>query len=132
MSITKTLLAGVAGAVLMGGVAAASEPVKLTPTQLDDVTAGGFEVGAGTFSSIGFGLGFFNSDQKSTAEGSEKVTVATFSPLRFSSSSQGTASASTKGDGFSEPAGFLLGIIGDFQLGGGFAQVFVGAPLPPT
>ena len=40
MSITKTLLAGVAGTVLVGSGALASEPVQLTETQMDDVTAG--------------------------------------------------------------------------------------------
>jgi len=40
MSITKTLLAGVAGTVLVGSGAMASEPLKLTDSQMDDVSAG--------------------------------------------------------------------------------------------
>lgn len=39
MSIKKTLLAGVAGTLLAGG-AMAAEPVKLTDSQMDDVSAG--------------------------------------------------------------------------------------------
>ena len=40
MSITKTLLAGVAGTVLVGSGAMASEPLKLTDSQMDNVSAG--------------------------------------------------------------------------------------------
>jgi hypothetical protein len=40
MSITKTLLAGVAGTVLVGSGAMAGEPLKLNETQMDNVTAG--------------------------------------------------------------------------------------------
>jgi hypothetical protein len=49
MSITKTLLASTAGAVLASGMAAAGEPMKLSATEMDQVTAGVFQAGAFAF-----------------------------------------------------------------------------------
>jgi hypothetical protein len=48
MSFNKTLLTGVAAAALLGSTAMADEPVALTDTQMDDVTAGFLFAFAGT------------------------------------------------------------------------------------
>ena len=59
MSITKTLLAGVAGTVLLSAGAMAAEPLKLTDAQLDDVTAGSGQSDSFFADTIGFGFGLF-------------------------------------------------------------------------
>lgn len=52
MSITKTLLAGAAGTVLASGMAAAGEPMKLSTTEMDQVTAGRYSSEAFTYPSL--------------------------------------------------------------------------------
>ena len=49
MSITKTLLAGAAGVALASGTAVADEPMKLSSTEMDQVTAGFFQAVAQAF-----------------------------------------------------------------------------------
>ena len=72
MSITKTLLAGVAG-TLFAGAAMAAEPVQLTDAQLDDVAAGITLVGAisliGPFDAVNFqNLQFVELSQTATVD----------------------------------------------------------------
>lgn len=72
MSIKHSLLAGVAGALLAGG-AMAAEPLTLTDTQLDEVSAGLFVVGGlalvGPFQSLGAqSLTFTDLSQSATSE----------------------------------------------------------------
>lgn len=62
----KMLVAGIAGAVLMGG-AAMAEPVQLSNGQMDDVTAG-FRLGLGGGLGTGaFALTFGQGDSRSTS-----------------------------------------------------------------
>jgi hypothetical protein len=72
MSITKTLLASVAG-TLLAGAAMAAEPTTLTDAQMDDVAAGLTLVGAigliGPFDALNFsGLQFTDLSQTATTD----------------------------------------------------------------
>jgi hypothetical protein len=109
MSITKTLLAGVAGTVLVGSGAFAGEPVQLSDTQMDDVTAGVFAYAE--FSDvIGFTLlGRVRSEGSFFTEATEEVEVGG-SPFAFSLVERANARASvrasfTGGGGVATPFG---------------------------
>lgn len=134
MSISKTLLAGVAGTLLLGGVAAANEPVELTTTELDGVTAGAFNIGALTFTSFGeFAGGRFLNDQRTFVDANERTTLKTVNPLRFSGSTRVGGGARTSGLGFSDPFVALDGFPGSFLFGGGAVDGSVGVPeVPPA
>lgn len=110
MSITKTLLAGVAGTVLVGSGALASEPLKLTETQMDDVTAGFVFSQAFISDIIGFTLlGTVKTTGVVNTESVEEVVVRPTPPI-FSLLERGTAFASlessfTGNGGVSSPFG---------------------------
>jgi len=72
MSITKTVLAGVAG-TLLAGTALAAEPMQLTDAQMDEVAAGITLVGAialvGPFDTVNFqNLQFTELSQTATVD----------------------------------------------------------------
>ena len=94
MSITKTLLAGVAGTVLVGSGALASEPLKLSETQMDNVTAGFVLSRAGISDIIGFTLlGTVRTSGIVRTEAIEEIVVRQTPPI-FSLLERGTAFAS--------------------------------------
>ena len=97
MSITKTFLAGAAGLMLASGVAAANEPTKLSPAEMDQVTAGAFAVaGIGPFAILGVAGGIEN----------ETATSA------FSSLKQGTSGIPrfrAGANAFASTQGFVVG-----------------------
>lgn len=106
MSITKTLLAGVAGTVLVGSGAMAAEPVKLSETQMDDVTAGVF-AGLATFGDFAFdGGGFTAFRGGADLDLKEEVEIRRGSGPLFELKQTGTASAfargGARGTGFAE------------------------------
>jgi hypothetical protein len=110
MSITKTLLAGVAGTVLVGSGALASEPVQLSDTQMDNVTAG-FVISQSFISDIiGFTLlGTVQTSGLVTTEAVEEIIVNPTPPI-FSLREEGSAFASlqasfTGAGGVSSPFG---------------------------
>ena len=102
MSFNKTLLTGVAAAALLGSTAMADEPVALTDTQMDDVTAGFLFAFAGTGGFLAdFGGLIADADVK------EKSSVTQSEASSFnvgtggasgSASSNATAKASIKGN----------------------------------
>lgn len=118
MSITKTLLAGVAGTVLVGSAAMAAEPLKLTDNQMDDVTAG--VLASGLFGDVIFtGLGSFSSSGKTDVSATETIKVNNTPPifaLTQKSSAFSTLSGSFEGLG-------TLGLIGA-QTPFGFLSTF--------
>ena len=93
MSITKTLLAGVAGTVLVGSGALASEPLKLTETQMDDVTAGIVFSTAFAGDVIGFGFGTVSRTANVFTSATESVVVRPTPPI-LAVQEDGTATAS--------------------------------------
>ena len=126
MSITKTLLAGVAGTVLASGMAAASEPVQLSTTELDQVTAGFFESRVDGLPSNLQGLtGSF----KQTAFTSGRETTTVNSPISFSSKVATNATGTSSGEGTGGLVGFIL-VEGQFIFGGMQAQSVVVGTLP--
>ena len=112
MSMNKTLLAGAAAAALVGGTAMADEPVTLTDTQMDDVTAGFLFAFAGTG---GFLFEIGSATNLGTADVREEssTTQSEASSLSFntgggSGSSSATAEANAK----------ITGTFGNLTLGG--------------
>ena len=116
MSITKTLLAGVAGTVLLSAGAMASEPVKLSDAQLDDVTAG-LQAFAGFSDTIPLGFGAFAFEASAFAETKDTADLPTSPVGGFDFKQEATAFAGLS-------AGF--GPVNGFSLGG------IGAPGIPT
>lgn len=122
----KMLVAGIAGAVLMGG-AAMAEPLQLSTAQMDDVTAG-FRLGAGgglgtgafavTFgqgqsqsqSNTGGGASF--SDSLSIASDGSTMLGSAYIAEGFSNSSTSYASQQAGGSwtGLNASGGVLLAI----------------------
>jgi hypothetical protein len=95
MSITKTLLAGVAGTVLVGTGAMAAEPLKLTDNQMDDVTAGLSAIGI--FGDVLFsGLGSFYGEGSADVAAKETVEIKNTPPF-FVLSQTASAKATAKG-----------------------------------
>ena len=130
MSITKTLLAGVAGTVLASGMAAAGEPVKLSTAELDQVTAGFFFSEAAGFPSALQGLtGSF----KQTVLASGQETTSVYSATNFSSKVETSAIGTSEGVGTGGlfALGGEVGLAeGQFIFGGMFAESFVFGALP--
>jgi hypothetical protein len=130
MSITKTLLAGVAGTVLASGMADAGEPVKLSTAELDQVTAGFFQSTVEGLPSFLQGLtGSF--EQTAFVNGRETTSV--YSPTNFSSKVATNAVGTSEGQG----TGGLFSIGGEvglaegqFIFGGMFAESVVIGTLP--
>jgi len=91
MSLKQTLLAGAAGVVLAGGTAMADEPMKLTDTQMDDVTAG-FTFAFG--STGGFASFFFSADDDGRADLDESSTTSTTDSASVVAGSDGSVAAS--------------------------------------
>lgn len=126
MSITKILLAGVAGTVLASGAAAAGEPMKLSATELDQVTAGLFDSFARGYASDVQGL-TGSSNQEVFANGRETNLIN--GPTRFRASvaanSGGTSTGEVTGGVIEVP---VLGpgiFEGQAVFGGMFGQSFV-------
>ena len=121
MSITKTLLAGAAGLMLASGVAAANEPTKLSPAEMDQVTAG-FFAGAATSPWLLLGVAA-EVNTSSFADGFATVSQGSSNVLRTKIGATAAAEAS----------GFAIGIpiVGGEEIfgevsgnfPGGFAQV---------
>lgn len=130
MSITKTLLAGVAGTVLASGMAAAGEPVKLSTAEMDQVTAGFFEARADGLPSALLGLtGSF----KQTTFASGRETTSVNSPINFTSKVAANASGTSTGEGtggIQVIAGQPILVSGAFIFGGMQAQSTVLGTLP--
>jgi len=98
MSITKTLLAGVAGTVLAGGMAAASEPMKLSQSELDQVTAGIFLAQIQKFDSDLFGLsGVLSSSLKAGGVETVNIVSPTNFDIKISANASGTATGIVQG-----------------------------------
>lgn len=99
--MNKMILAGVAGAFLAGSAAMASEPVKLTNGQMDDVTAGfrllaGFNLlGSANVATTGIGGGTPAQNQASGAESLETFNVGTGGTLSLLSNNGAVASSQT-------------------------------------
>lgn len=122
--MNKMIIAGVAGAFLAGSAAMASEPVKLTDGQMDDVTAG-FRLLAGlnllgSAGSATVGVGSATTTQSQTA-GSENLSTinigtggtiaAADANATLASSTTSTSYVSTLG-GISQTGGALgVGLI---------------------
>jgi hypothetical protein len=122
MSITKTLLAGVAGTVLASGMAVAGEPMKLSTTEMDQVTAGFFSASAFGFPSQVQGLtGSFN--QSLFAGGSETNTINSLT--NFSAKVSANAGGTSSG----EATGFFPFVEYQFIFGGLEAQSVVATEI---
>ena len=134
MSITKTLLSGVAGTVLLSAGAMAAEPLKLTDAQLDDVTAG---LGAfAAFSdTVPLGFGVFAFDGTAFAEVKDSADIPPSPPAGLLFKEEATAFASLSA-GFGPVNGVSLGgisapgFVSQFGLASTVAQV-LGGSVPP-
>jgi hypothetical protein len=110
MSMNKTLLAGAAAAALFGGSAMADEPVTLTDTQMDDVTAGFLFAFAGTG---GFGFQIGSVTNLGTADVEEKSSTPQSETSSLSStptSAMGMATADA------EATAYIKGSFGNVTL----------------
>ena len=118
MSLKKTLLAGAAGAVLAGSAAMASEPVKLTDNQMDDVTAGFLFAFASTG---GFASAFGSAGNNGSATFEEIATTfqQSTSSVAINSDGSGGGSASDTAEAFSSIFGTFSNVtLGQIQTGG--------------
>ena len=112
MSITKTLLAGAAGTVLASGMAAASEPMKLSQSELDQVTAGFFFSQVAIGDSDLFGLsGLLRTSSQATGSETVDVTNETNFSIKINAYGYGSSTGTVRG-------GFLA-IGQDFALSEG-------------
>jgi hypothetical protein len=113
MSLSKTLLTGAAAAALLGSAAMADEPVTLTDTQMDDVTAGFLFAFAGTGGYLADFAGVYAS-----ADTSETSSVKQSESSKFS---VGTGGASGSGAASAEAKASIKGNFKTFLGGGTFA-----------
>lgn len=123
MSITKTLLAGAAGLMLASGVAAANEPTKLSPAEMDQVTAAGFFAGSATSPWALLGVAA-EVNTSSFADGFATVSQGSSKVLRTRIGATAAAEASGFAVGIpivAEGRGVLGEVAGNFP--GGVAQV---------
>jgi hypothetical protein len=131
MSITKTLLAGAAGTVLASGMAAASEPMKLSHSELDQVSAGFFNSFVVKADSDLFGLaGFLNVSLKTGGVETVNITSPTNFDIKISANASGTATGAVSGGAIAFPDGVLLfegvGVLGAMQA---VSQTFPSLPM---
>ena len=103
MSMKNSLLAGAAAAMLLGGAAMADEPVTLTDSQMDDVTAGflfafagtgGFLFEIGSATNLGTAV---VSESSSTEQSESSSLTSTPTSASGAASANATAKASIKG-----------------------------------
>ena len=104
MSMKRSLLAGVAGAALLGGVAMADQPMQLTDSEMDAVTAGFLSnISGSLFLNAGVAkTGFTYSKFKSSTslgvanvKSSSKVETSTSSSLNITPTSSSSNESST-------------------------------------
>lgn len=109
--MNKIILAGVAGAFLAGSAAMASEPVKLTNGQMDDVTAGfrilaGFNLlGSANTATTGVGGGTPTQNQATGVESLETFNVGTGGTIALLSNNGALANSQTTAGYFSTQSG---------------------------
>jgi hypothetical protein len=127
MSLTRNLLTGAAAVALVGGTAMADEPVHLTDTQMDNVTAGFSLIGeagtGGIFTKFGGLVANAEIEEESEVELSLSDSYNIGSGgISGSSSASAEAEASIEGS-FETVMGF-----GFLQTGGTLAYAGIGVP----
>jgi len=130
MSITKTLLAGAAGTVLASGMAAASEPMKLSHSELDQVSAGFFNSFVVKADSDLFGLaGVLNVSLKTGGVETVNITSPTNFDIKITANASGTATGIVQGGIIQLGDSLVLfegvGVLGSMQAS------TIAVPAPP-